>query len=48
LLPYETSQIILNQPDNTYLHFREIIDFISGMTDSHALSLYRRIKGISM
>jgi dGTPase len=47
LLPQETSQVIVMQPDNTYLHVREIIDFISGMTDSHALSLYRRIKGIS-
>jgi dGTPase len=26
---------------------RSVIDFISGLTDRHALSLYRKIKGIS-
>ena len=32
---------------NTYTILRNVIDFISGLTDRHALSLYRKIKGIS-
>jgi len=31
-----------------YDMLRTIIDFVSGMTDRHALSLYRKIKGISL
>jgi dGTPase len=48
LLPPETLQAILSNPDNTYLHLREVIDFVSGMTDRHALSLYRKIKGFQL
>ncbi|WP_194776719.1 dGTP triphosphohydrolase [Pararhodonellum marinum] len=32
---------------NPYMLLRELIDFISGMTDKYALSLYRRVKGIA-
>ena len=32
---------------DTYTILRNVIDFISGLTDRHALSLYRKIKGIS-
>jgi dGTPase len=45
LLPGETTAVIQSNPENTYLHFREIIDFVSGMTDTHAISLYRKIRG---
>ena len=31
-----------------YILLRNLIDFISGMTDKYALSLYRRVKGISL
>lgn len=31
-----------------YQMLRNIVDFISGLTDTHALSLYRKIKGISL
>jgi len=48
LLPPETLQEIQSNPDNTYLHLREVIDFVSGMTDRHALSLYRKIKGFQL
>jgi dGTPase len=33
---------------NPYPLLRSLIDFISGMTDKHALSLYRKVKGISL
>ena len=33
---------------NPYPLLRAMIDFISGMTDKHALSLYRRVKGIAL
>jgi len=48
LLPDETKTVIQASPDNTYLHFREINDFVSGMTDTHAISLYRKIKGFEI
>ena len=48
LLPPETLQVILSNPDNTYLHLREVIDFVSGMTDRYALSLFRKIKGFQI
>ncbi len=34
--------------DNIYLRLLKITDFVSGMTDSYAVSLYRKIKGISL
>ena len=48
LLPKEVQLDISMKPDNVYLMLRSIIDFISGLTDRHALSLYRKIKGISL
>jgi dGTPase len=48
LLPPETLQVIQSNPDDTYLHLREVIDFVSGMTDRYALSLYRKIKGFQI
>ncbi len=48
LLPKEVQHDITIQPENVYLMLRNIIDFISGLTDRHALSLYRKIKGISV
>lgn len=37
----------LSQNLSTYNMLRIVVDFISGLTDRHALSLYRKIKGIS-
>jgi dGTPase len=34
--------------DDLYLRLLRIIDFVSGMTDSYAVSLFRKIKGISL
>ena len=48
LLPPEVLHAIDNNPDDHYAMLRLIIDFVSGLTDKHALSLYRRIKGISL
>lgn len=48
LLPPETVSLIKIKPEDTYLMLRSVIDFISGLTDRHALSLYRKIKGISL
>jgi dGTPase len=40
---------IKGKPDNDiYTRLLKITDFVSGMTDSYAVSLYRRIKGISL
>jgi dGTPase len=45
LLPNRISEDI---PEDLYLRLLRIIDFISGMTDSFAVSLFRKIKGISL
>lgn len=43
-------QQFLNDKDDDKLYTRllKITDFVSGMTDSYAVSLYRKIKGISL
>lgn len=48
LLPGEIQDAILQTPGDHYTMLRHIIDFVSGLTDRHALSLYRKIKGISL
>lgn len=48
LLPEDTLTAIQEQPSNVYTMLRHVIDFISGLTDRHALTLYRKIKGISL
>lgn len=45
LLP---KRIANNPPDDIYLRLLSVIDFVSGMTDSFAVSLFRKIKGISL
>jgi dGTPase len=48
LLPQQVEQAISLEADNYYHMLRNIVDFISGMTDRHAISLYRKIKGMSL
>lgn len=48
LFPEETRTGILEEPTSVYNMLRLTMDFISGLTDRHALSLYRKIKGISL
>lgn len=47
LLPDEIQSALRSNSD-TYTRWRIIIDFVSGLTDRHALSLYRKIKGMSL
>ena len=47
LLPPETVHAIESAGNSDYNMLRYIIDFVSGLTDRHALSLYRKIKGIA-
>jgi dGTPase len=46
LLPADY-QMMMEKSGRMYESLLILLDFISGMTDSHALSLYRNIKGIS-
>jgi dGTPase len=48
LLPEETRSAIRESAHSEYDILREVIDFISGLTDKHALSLYRKLKGIEL
>ncbi|MBS1682007.1 MAG: deoxyguanosinetriphosphate triphosphohydrolase [Bacteroidetes bacterium] len=47
LLTEEIRWALEQKPENTYALLRLIVDFISGLTDRHALSLYQSVKGIS-
>jgi len=47
LLPSDIRLAIQSNP-TVYNMLRQILDFVSGLTDRHALSLYRKIKGISI
>jgi dGTPase len=46
LFPVEI-RLQLKETADDYQRMRLVIDFISGLTDRHALSLFRKIKGIS-
>lgn len=46
LLPEEIRNAIQEYPDNNYHMLRLIIDFVSGLTDRHALALFRKVKGM--
>jgi dGTPase len=48
LMPNEVRNSIVQNPSDHYTMIRNVIDFVSGLTDKHALSLYRKIKGISL
>lgn len=48
LLPEETLHAVNAVPGNHYNMLRQVIDFVSGLTDRHAISLYRKIKGFSV
>lgn len=45
LLPEEIRGAIQQQAEKTYPVLRSVIDFVSGLTDRHALSLFRKING---
>lgn len=48
LLPVEVEHALTSGPADHYQMLRYCVDFISGLTDRHALYLYRKIKGISL
>jgi dGTPase len=47
LLPAEVRTAI-QQRQGSYPMLRAVLDFVSGLTDRHALALYRKINGISL
>lgn len=47
LLPSET-RFQIKQSESFYQVLRVILDFVSGLTDRHAVSLFRKMKGISV
>ena len=48
LLPGDITAALSNSGKDTYTILRNILDFVSGLTDKHALNLFRQIKGISL
>jgi dGTPase len=48
LFPIETRQAIGQKPKDIYHMLRHVLDFISGLTDRHAVGLFRKIKGITV
>ena len=47
LFPTDIRMAIQSNP-TVYNMLRQVLDFVSGLTDRHALSLYRKINGISI
>lgn len=47
LLPPEV-RVAARESASPYATARAVIDFVSGLTDKHALNLYRKIKGMSL
>jgi dGTPase len=47
LMPAEVAQVVSSTQD-TYTLLRLVTDLVSGLTDRHALALFRKIKGISV
>ncbi|MEO1051515.1 MAG: deoxyguanosinetriphosphate triphosphohydrolase [Bacteroidota bacterium] len=48
LLPEEFDSQFDNDPPGAYDLLMHCVDFVAGMTDSYAISLYRKIKGITL
>jgi len=48
LIPGDIIQAITQNREDMYNMLRHVLDFISGLTDRHALGLYRKIKGITV
>jgi len=48
LIPKQFLQNKGRPNDDLYIRLLKITDFVSGMTDSYAVSLFRKIKGISL
>ena len=46
LLPAECIQVA--GESGPYLRLMRMLDFVSGMTDSYAVSLYKKVRGISL
>jgi len=47
LLP-ESTQITLSSDASVYCMLRQIMDLVSGLTDRHAVGIYRKLKGTSL
>ncbi len=48
ILSVMPEQYKVNQEDSIYKKIQTVTDYVSGMTDSYALNLYRKIKGIDL
>lgn len=48
LIPPDIRGVITQPGTSVYAMLRAILDFVSGLTDRHALALYRKIKGMSL
>ena len=48
ILSIMPEQYKVQQEDSIYTKIQTVIDYVSGMTDSYALNLYRKIKGIDL
>lgn len=48
LLSIMPEQYKVSKEDSMYTKIQTVVDYVSGMTDSYALNLYRKIKGIDL
>lgn len=48
ILSVMPEQYKVSKEDSMYTKIQTVVDYVSGMTDSYALNLYRKIKGIDL
>lgn len=48
ILSIMPEQYKVSKADSMYTKIQTVVDYVSGMTDSYALNLYRKIKGIDL
>ena len=48
LIPKQFMGKLQKPHENPYIRLHQILDFVSGMTDSYALSLYRKLYGLNL
>ena len=48
ILSIMPEQYKVSKEDSMYTKIQTVVDYVSGMTDSYALNLYRKIKGIDL
>ena len=47
LLPPEVQTAVISAGDDTYAMLRAVVNYVSGLTDRHAVAMHRKLKGMA-